>query len=132
MAHSELHNHEILAKRDKPLLKSNAELQAESVAFVVSSHYGLDTSDYSFGYLASWSKDKEGLSDLEGQLAIVQKEASSLIKRIDSKLEKIKTLSEEKDKTKGTVFHEKLEQFKQKKPDQPKQDSPKKAKGISI
>lgn len=132
MAHSELHNNEILAQRDKPLLKSTAELQAESVAFVVSSHYGLDTSDYSFGYLASWSKDKTGLSDLEGQLAIVQKEASSLIKRIDNKLEKIKTLSEEKDKTKATVFHEKLEQFKQKKSEQPKQDKPKKAKGISI
>lgn len=132
MAHSELHNNEVLAQRDTPLLKSTAELQAESVAFVVSSHYGLDTSDYSFGYLASWSKDKTGLSDLEGQLAIVQKEASSLIKRIDSKLEKIKMLSEGKDKTKSTVFHEKLEQFKQNKSEQPTQDNPKKAKGISI
>ncbi|HFR3626244.1 ArdC-like ssDNA-binding domain-containing protein [Streptococcus suis] len=132
MAHSELHNNEVLKQSAKPLTLSNAELQAESVAFVVSSHYGLDTSDYSFGYLASWSKDKTGLSDLEGQLAIVQKEASSLIKRIDSKLEKIKTLSEEKDKTKSTVFHEKLEQFKQKQPELAKQETPKKAKGISI
>ena len=132
IAHSELHNKEALKQRETPLLKSTAELQAESVAFVVSSHYGLDTSEYSFGYLASWSKDKTGLSDLEGQLAIVQKEASSLIKRIDSKLEKIKMLSKERDKTKSTVFHEKLEQFKQKEQEQPTQDNPKKAKGISI
>lgn len=50
------------------------ELQAESVAYVVASYYGIDTSDYSFAYLASWSDDKDTLTDLEAQLDIVQQE----------------------------------------------------------
>ena len=71
MAHSDLHNMEKL--QETPLKRSTAELQAESVAFVVASHYGLDTSEYSFGYLATWTDDPNGLSDLEGQIKIVQK-----------------------------------------------------------
>ncbi|MDA5414542.1 ArdC-like ssDNA-binding domain-containing protein, partial [Streptococcus thermophilus] len=55
MAHSDLHNMEKI--QENPLKRSTAELQAESVAFVVASHYGLDTSDYSFGYLANWTDD---------------------------------------------------------------------------
>ena len=47
---------------------STKELQAESVAYVVSKHLGLDTSNKSFGYLASWSEDKETLKDLKAQL----------------------------------------------------------------
>lgn len=86
MAHSDLHNPKAL--EDNHIKRSNAELQAESVAYVVANHYGLDTSDYSFGYLARWSSDPEALSDLEEQLSIVQKEAKSLIGRLDNVLEK--------------------------------------------
>lgn len=88
MAHSDLHNLEKL--QEEPLKRSTAELQAESVAFVVASHYGLDTSDYSFGYLATWSQDPEGLSDLEAQIKIVQKEADSLISELINRLKSIK------------------------------------------
>ena len=86
MAHSELHNNKIVAEAGEKLTRSTKELQAESVAFVVSNHYGIDTSEYSFAYLANWSKDKEALTDLEAQLSIVQKEASQLIKKVDLKL----------------------------------------------
>ncbi|MBY5035333.1 toprim domain-containing protein [Streptococcus gallolyticus] len=101
MAHSDLHG------AGDGYTRSERELQAESVAFVVASHYGLDTGEYSFGYLAGWSRDKEGLSDLEAQLEIVQKEASSLIKRLDSTLEKYQTMEVKKDS-----FQEKLSQYK--------------------
>ncbi len=106
MAHSELHNVEKLL--EKPLKRSTRELQAESVAFVVASHYGLDTSDYTFGYLASWSQDKVGLSDLEGQIKIVQKEADSLISRIDETLETYQRKDLKKDN-----FKDKLNHFKE-------------------
>lgn len=106
MAHSELHNVEKLL--ETPLKRSTRELQAESVAFVVASHYGLDTSDYTFGYLASWSQDKVGLSDLEGQIKIVQKEADSLISRIDETLETYQRKDLKKDN-----FKDKLNHFKQ-------------------
>ena len=106
MAHSDLHN---LEKRaETPFNLSTAELQAESVAFVVSSHYGLDTSEYSFGYLANWTQDPKGLSDLEGQIKIVQKEADSLISRIDQALEKYQSKELTKD-----AFQQKLDRLKE-------------------
>lgn len=110
MAHSELHTLDKLL--ENPLSRSTKELQAESVAFVVSNHYGLDTSEYSFGYLASWAEDKEGLTDLEGQIKIVQKEANNLITKIDSVLEKYQNKEVTKD-----AFQEKLSQFKSKSPE---------------
>lgn len=106
MAHSELHTVDRLL--ENPLSKSTRELQAESVAFVVSSHYGLDTSEYSFGYLASWSQDPEGLSDLEAQIKIVQKEANNLISKIDKALEKYQSKELTKD-----AFQEKINRFKE-------------------
>ncbi len=106
MAHSDLHN---LEKRaETPFNLSTAELQAESVAFVVASHYGLDTSEYSFGYLANWTQDPRGLSDLEGQIKIVQKEADSLIARIDQALEKYQSKELTKD-----AFQKKLDRLKE-------------------
>ena len=128
MAHSDLHNLEKL--QEAPLKRSTAELQAESVAFVVASHYGLDTSEYSFGYLATWSQDPEGLSDLEAQIKIVQKEADSLISRIDKSLEKYQNKELTKD-----AFQEKLKRLKTKEKEksvEPKEkaqakDEPKKA-----
>ncbi|HEM3615067.1 TPA: toprim domain-containing protein [Streptococcus suis] len=85
LAHADLHSSQTVTK---DLQYSDAELQAESVAYVVANHYGLDTSEYSFGYLATWVRDKEALSDLEAQLEIVQKEAQHLINSLDKELEK--------------------------------------------
>lgn len=113
MAHSDLHSFE--KRGDTPLNRSTAELQAESVAFVVASHYGLDTSEYSFGYLANWTQDPGGLADLEGQIKIVQKEADSLISRIDQTLEKYQSKELTKD-----AFQEKLDRLKEQSKEQAK------------
>ena len=107
MAHAELH-HADNPQKEK-LTRSTAELQAESVAYVVSSYYGIDTSEYSFTYLSGWSADKETLADLEAQLDIVQQEAKSLMVRMDQALEQLR-LSQEK-QTKRS-FEQKLEKFK--------------------
>lgn len=98
MAHSELHNKKSLTERfEGKLTRSSKELQAESIAYVVSNHLGFDTSNDSFAYLASWSQEPDGLENLKAQLEIVQEEASSLMKRIDKYLEKYQSLTVSKD-----------------------------------
>lgn len=100
MAHSELHNKKSLTERfEGKLTRSSKELQAESVAYVVSNHLGFDTSNDSFAYLASWSQEPDGLENLKAQLEIVQEEASSLMNRIDKQLTKYQTLTVSKDET---------------------------------
>ncbi|WP_438832404.1 PBECR4 domain-containing protein [Streptococcus pluranimalium] len=106
-AHSELHHAN--NPQERQLTRSTAELQAESVAYVVSAYYGLDTSGYSFGYLASWSDDKETLADLEAQLDIVQQEAKSLMVRMDQHLEQLRLAQEKQNKHQ---FEQKLQKFK--------------------
>ena len=81
-AHSILH-------KDKEHTKDSAtmEVEAESVAFVVCQHLGLDTSDYSFGYLASWSSDKD-LPELKSSLQTIQKTAHDMIEQLDRAISK--------------------------------------------
>ena len=107
MAHSDLHRGTNAQYGDDQYRKQ--ELQAESVAYVVANHFGFDTRSYSFGYLAIWAKDKNGFEDMVEQLQIVQKEAKSLIDRMNAKLELVKNKSVKKDK-----FADKLQQAKEK------------------
>lgn len=85
IAHSNLHaiDPEVLAtEQDNRPDSRTREVQAESVAYVVCQHYGLDTSDYSFGYVAGWSCGKE-LSELTTSLETIRATASELITEID-------------------------------------------------
>lgn len=107
MAHADLHRGSNAQYGDDQYRKQ--ELQAESVAYVVANHFGFDTSSYSFGYLAIWAKDKNGFEDMVEQLQIIQKEAKSLIDRMDAKLELVKNKTVTKDK-----FADKLQQAKEK------------------
>ena len=107
MAHADLHRGSNAQYGDDQYRKQ--ELQAESVAYVVANHFGFDTSSYSFGYLAIWAKDKNGFEDMVEQLQVVQKEAKSLIDRMDAKLELVKNNTVTKDK-----FADKLQQAKEK------------------
>lgn len=81
-AHSQLHSKNSPFK-DVP--RSEKEIHAESVAFCVSSYYGLDTSDYSVGYIATWSKDlekaKQGLSDIKKMVAGTVKSIDNIIEK---------------------------------------------------
>lgn len=107
MAYADLHRGSNAQYGDDQYRKQ--ELQAESVAYVVANHFGFDTSSYSFGYLAIWAKDKNGFEDMVEQLQVVQKEAKSLIDRMDAKLELVKNKTVTKDK-----FAAKLQQAKEK------------------
>lgn len=131
-AHSELHHSH--HQQTENLTYSNAELQAESVAYVVASYYGMETAEHSFGYLAKWTDDKKALSDLETQLDIVQQEAKSLIQRMDKELEKLKVIQVKQDKNrfadKLSHYQSKTEKSIQERQTKEEKDS-KKLKGIS-
>ena len=73
IAHSLLHNSEKM--KDKKISRNDMEVQAESVAFTVCSALGIDTSDYSFGYIAGWSQGKE-IKELKNALDLICETAS--------------------------------------------------------
>ena len=62
--------------------RSSREVEAESVAYVVCQHFGIDTSDYSFGYVAGWSRGKD-LTQLRASLERIRDTAAELIDSID-------------------------------------------------
>jgi antirestriction protein ArdC len=83
IAHARLHDISVNAPPEAPRPdRDTREVEAESVAFAVCSYYGLDTSDYSFGYIAGWSGDKE-LDTLKASLDTIRKEADAIITEVD-------------------------------------------------
>ena len=88
IAHAKLHAIDpeapAMEQTDRPDSRTR-EVQAESVAYAVCQHYGLDTSDYSFGYVAGWSSGKE-LKELKASLETIRATAHELITTIDSRL----------------------------------------------
>lgn len=92
VAHSLLHNKEtekvLQVQQDestppiKPKDRNTEEVEAESISFAVCSYYGIQTSENSFGYIASWSKGKE-LAELRASLETINKTSSELISGID-------------------------------------------------
>ena len=83
-AHQALHSREAYDKNADKKNQNQKETEAESVAYVVCAHYGIDTSDYSFPYVATWSADKE-VPELKASLDIIRRTASDLIVKIDDK-----------------------------------------------
>ena len=82
ISHATLHNSEAAKKRDKKPSRNAKETEAESIAFTVLSYLGLDTSEYSFIYLASWGG--EDLKELKESLEIIRDTAAKLINAISS------------------------------------------------
>lgn len=84
IAHAKLHAIDKDApEEEQPKVdRHTREVQAESVAYTVCQHYGLDTSDYSFGYIAGWSNGKE-IAELKASLSTIRTAASELITGID-------------------------------------------------
>ena len=107
LAHSRLHDFD----RSRPPAEGEdrpdqftREVQAESIAYVVCQHFGIDTSDYSFGYVASWSADRE-LTELKASLQTIQDAASSIITEIEQNLTSIQQEhGHDKEKTEWTFY----------------------------
>lgn len=99
MAHQKLHAHQ---EKNKMQTRNSKEVEAESVAYTVCQHYGIDTSDYSFSYVLGWSKGKE-TPELKASLETIRKTAAEMIHAID---EKMKELQVEKTKEQSTEHQE--------------------------
>ncbi len=84
VTHADLYAPEVNLSLNNRTDRRTREVEAESTAFVVCSHYGIDTSDYTFPYLASWSSTKE-LKELQNSLDTIQKQAGELIDKIDTR-----------------------------------------------
>ena len=83
-AHAKLHNPAYILKTDDKsnLSRSDEEVQAESIAYTVCAYFGIETGKNSFGYLASWSQNKE-LKELKASLDVINKTSSELITAIE-------------------------------------------------
>ena len=90
IAHAKLHDIDLNAPKDEqPRVDRNTrEVEAESVAYTVCQHYGLDTSDYSFGYVAGWSSGRE-LAELKSSLETIRSAAAEIINSIDGHIAEI-------------------------------------------
>ena len=86
LAHSRIHNSE--AVKDREVSRDLKEVEAESIAFIICDHIGVDSSDYSFGYVSMWSKGKT-LEELKETADVIKKSSMKLIEELDDKLEAI-------------------------------------------
>ena len=84
-SHASLHNKEAMNADSDKKSRNQKECEAESVAYVVCQHYGIDTAEYSFPYVAGWSSDKE-IPELKASLDTIRRAASDLIVKIDEKI----------------------------------------------
>lgn len=85
MVHQKLHDKDNVPEA-KDISRNGKEVEAESVAYVVCQHYGINTSDYSFSYVAGWSEGKE-TPELKASLDKIRQTASEFIYQIDQKME---------------------------------------------
>ena len=110
IAHATLHD----IDKDAPERpdRRTREIEAESIAYAVCQHYGLDTSDYSFGYIAGWSNGRE-LSELKGSLETIHTTAAKLIETIDRHLAEIQKQQEHTAEQETPVFDKLPPQQKQ-------------------
>lgn len=96
MAHQKLHSveqennqsYQSKKQEEKAQTRSEKEVEAESVAYTVCQHFGIDTSDYSFGYVAGWSQGKE-MAELKASLLTIRRAAASMIDDIEGHIKEI-------------------------------------------
>ena len=87
-SHQALHSKEAREASGETKSKNQQETEAESIAYVVCQHYGIDTSEYSFPYVATWSADKE-VPELKASLETIRSTASWMITKIDEKMQEM-------------------------------------------
>ena len=88
VAHSKLHSKEVEQDEQKRKDRNTKEVEAESVAYTVCQHFGIDTSDYSFGYIAGWSSGRD-TKELRSSMDTIRRTASELITGIEEQLQEL-------------------------------------------
>ena len=109
---TEIHEvaHSILHKKTSEFIsKEQKEFEAESVAYIVCQNYGVDTSDYTFAYLSSWTNKGERIADFENSLKTITNTAREIIKKIDKELSQELTIKENKVEERTNQFSVRLQ-----------------------
>lgn len=88
VAHSKLHSKEVEQDEQMRKDRNTKEVEAESVAYTVCQHFGIDTSDYSFGYIAGWSSGRD-TKELRSSMDTIRRTASELITGIEEQLQEL-------------------------------------------
>ena len=87
-AHAVLHDRDQMEAEGIVKDQLTREVEAESVAYVVCNHFGLDTSEYSFSYIASWSSGKN-MKELRASMDTIRKTSADMIGQIEEKLKEL-------------------------------------------
>lgn len=108
IAHAKLHDIDLSLppqeRQDRPNQRTR-EVEAESIAYTVCQHFGLETSEYSFGYIAGWSSDKE-IAELKASLETIRKTASELIGEIEGRFAELQAQREAEQPVFESISHE--------------------------
>ena len=88
VAHSKLHSKEVEQDEQMRNDRNTKEVEAESIAYTVCQHFGVDTSDYSFGYIAGWSSGRD-TKELRASMDTIRRTASELITGIEEQLQEL-------------------------------------------
>lgn len=88
VAHSKLHSKEVEQDEQMKKDRNTKEVEAESIAYTVCQHFGVDTSDYSFGYIAGWSSGRD-TKELRASMDTIRRTASELITGIEKQLQEL-------------------------------------------
>lgn len=106
IVHSEENLNQLKQKENVEFSKNEKEVQAESIAYIVSSHLGIDTSDYSFPYVATWglSTDSNNLENVKQNLKCIKSTSMDLTSKLDTYMEELQTQqNQNKDKVQITI-----------------------------
>ena len=96
IAHAKLHDRELLEKAGEEKDQRTKEIEAESIAYTVCQYFGLDTSDYSFPYIAGWS-DNLKMWELRTFMDAIRRTAGEFIKELEEKIKELETDRNERD-----------------------------------
>lgn len=110
MAHQKLHAIENQQDENQKLTRNGKEVEAESVAYTICQHFGIDTSDYSFSYIAGWSAGKE-TPELKASLNTIRRAASEMITEIEGHVQEIVSEREEAKTNRATQLAEDIDRF---------------------
>lgn len=96
IAHAKLHDREVLEQTGEEKDQRTKEIEAESIAYTVCQYFGLDTSDYSFPYIAGWS-DNLKMWELRTFMDAIRRTAGEFIKELEEKMKELETDRSERD-----------------------------------
>ena len=125
IAHAKLHDIDLNAPENEQqprATRRTREVEAESVAYTVCQHYGLDTSDYSFGYVAGWSSGRE-LAELKSSLETIRSAAAEIINSIDGHIAEIQKVQDKEQTAEQPTATEQADAPEQKQPETPAQEA---------